>query len=100
MTHPLIITLAVAALTTTAACDNAARAVDHSVAASAYGSAAVGESVATAVAVPIIVTGGALALSGAGIQGIGVGSMQIGASVFQDPPAPMTITPNGAPTLN
>lgn len=101
MSHPLLAAVAVTALAASAACSNAKLSADHSAAASVYGSAAVGESVATVVAVPLVVSGGALAISGAAIQEVGVGSMQAGSSVLQpQQTAPTTTTPNGAPTLN
>ena len=101
MTYPILPAIAASALLVVTACSNAQQSVGHSAVASAYGSAAVGESVATVVAVPLVVSGGALAISGAAIQDVGVGSMQAGSRVLQtsDTP-PMTIAPNGAPTLN
>lgn len=85
----------------TAACTNTTQSVDHSAVAASYGSAAAGESVATVVAVPLIVSGGALSVTGSAIQEIGDGSLQAGSQVLSHQTArPITIAPNGAPTLD
>ena len=98
MTLPI---LAILLLAGSAACTNAVQSADHSATAASYGSAAVGTSVATVVAVPLVVSGGALAISGTAIQDVGTGSLRAGSDVLVGQPAPqMTLAPNAAPTLN
>ena len=98
MTRPIPALLLLAGL---AACTNAVQSDDHSATAASYGLAAVGTSVATVVAVPLVVSGSALAISGAAIQEVGTGSVRADSDVLVGHPAPqMTLAPNAAPTLN
>ncbi|MDG1375522.1 MAG: hypothetical protein P8P56_00525 [Yoonia sp.] len=83
--------LAILALGSVAACrQNAAQSADHSAVAASHCSAAIGGSVSTVVAVPLMASGASLLVSGAAIQS---------STQTSPPPAAPLHTPNGPPAL-
>jgi hypothetical protein len=69
--------------------------------ASSEGSAAVAKGATTVLAVPLVVFGAGISISGAALADVGGGSVAAGSDLAHAaPPAPRNVKPNGAPTLD
>lgn len=83
---------------------HSAQSVDHSGQAASHGSAAIVSGAATVTAVPIMLFGTTLAISGAALKEVGEGTVGIGNDLYREGTvqamAPRIVTPNGAPTLD
>lgn len=78
--------------------------VDHSGQAASHGSAAVSTGVATVIAIPILVFGASVAISGIALENVGEGALILGNDLARVGTGQAAIAqgvqPNGAPTLD
>jgi len=83
---------------------HSAQSVDHSGQAASHGSLAVSTGVATVTAVPIMVFGSTMAVSGAALEEVGEGALALGNDLARagsnQPNVTVIVTPNGPPTLD
>lgn len=83
---------------------HSAQALDHSGAAASEGSAAVASGVAEVTSVPIILFGSSVAVTGAALEEVGEGSVDLGVELNRAatgvPARTPTITPDGPPKLD
>lgn len=83
---------------------HSAQSTNHSGQASVHGSAAVVTTAATVLAVPVIAVGGSFAITGAALESVGTGAMEVGVEMIpveqvQTKPRHI-VTPDGKPTLD